>query len=85
MDLTDDQKREIVAAADSELVHIYKALASHEVNALLIEALTAYPGDNQRADYYSQGFRHGKVVGMNYLLDKINELLEEAKDLQQKK
>jgi hypothetical protein len=85
MDLNDDQKRILVKEATSELVNLYKQMVANKVNELLVESLVAYPGENQRADYYSQGFRHGKVVGMNFLIEEINNMIEEAKNLQTKK
>jgi len=85
MDLTDDQKRILVKEADSELIRLYKLMINKAINDSLVEALVAYPGENERQDYYAQGFRHGKVVGMNFLLDEVNKYLEEAKQNLQKK
>lgn len=71
--LTDQEKKEFIAQLDSEWIKIWDKLVTKDIDQLKQEALVAYPTPNDRQDVYTSGFRHGYVVGLARLKDRINE------------
>lgn len=72
--LSEQDKREFVAQLDSEWIKIWDKLVTKDIDQLKSEALVAYPTPNDRQDVYTSGFRHGYVVGLARLKDRLNEL-----------